>query len=76
MIEAAGRRWQRGTRETGNALPDTRRTWMPNFLSVLTKIEQTRLLEELNYMNLEEIRGFCSERGIPYRSWPCTRPGR
>ena len=40
---------------------------MPNFLSQLTKSEQARLLEELNYMNLEEIRGFCSERGIPYR---------
>jgi hypothetical protein len=36
-------------------------------LSVLTKSEQARLLEELNYMNLEEIRGFCSERGIPYK---------
>src|SRR5262245_14588969 len=40
---------------------------MPNSLSQLTKGEQARLLEELNYMNLEEIRGFCSERGIPYR---------
>ncbi len=40
---------------------------MSNFLSRLTKSEQARLLEELNYMNLEEIRGFCSERGIPYR---------
>jgi len=40
---------------------------MPNFLSQLTKSEQARLLGELNYMNLEEIRGFCSERGIPYR---------
>jgi hypothetical protein len=40
---------------------------MSNFLSQLPKSEQTRLLEELNYMNLEEIRGFCSERGIPYR---------
>src|SRR5881409_3540771 len=40
---------------------------MPNFLSQLTKGEQARLLEELNYMNLEEIRGFCSKRGIPYR---------
>ena len=40
---------------------------MPNLLSQLTKSEQARLLEELNYMNLEEIRGFCSERGIPYR---------
>ena len=38
-----------------------------NVLSQLTKGEQARLLEELNYMNLEEIRGFCSERGIPYR---------
>ena len=41
--------------------------WMVNFLSQLTKSEQARLFEELNYMNLEEIRGFCSERRIPYR---------
>jgi hypothetical protein len=40
---------------------------MPNFLSQLTKGEQARLLDELNYMNLEEIRGFCAARGIPYR---------
>src|ERR1700741_3900833 len=40
---------------------------MSNFLSQLTKSEHARLLDELNYMNLEEIRGFCSERGIPYR---------
>src|SRR5262245_26759739 len=40
---------------------------MPNFLSKLTKGEQARLLEELNYMNLEEIRGFCLPRGIPYK---------
>src|SRR6478672_4745324 len=40
---------------------------MSNFLSQLTASERARLLEELNYMNLEEIRGFCSERGIPYR---------
>ena len=40
---------------------------MSNFLGQLTKREQARLLEELNYMNLEEIRGFCSEHGIPYR---------
>lgn len=36
-----------------------------NALSQLSKAEQTRLLEELNYMNLEEIRGSCSARGIP-----------
>jgi hypothetical protein len=40
---------------------------MLNLLSQLTKAEQARLLEEMNYMNLEEIRGFCSARGIPYR---------
>ena len=38
-----------------------------NSLSRLSKAEQTRLLEELNYMNLQEIRGFCSARQIPYR---------
>jgi hypothetical protein len=40
---------------------------MPNLLSQLTKGEQARLLEELNYMNLEEIRGFCLVRRIPFR---------
>jgi hypothetical protein len=40
---------------------------MSNLLSQLTRSEQARLLEELNYLNLEEIRGFCSERAIPYR---------
>jgi hypothetical protein len=40
---------------------------MPNFLSKLTKGEQARLLEELNYMNLDEIRGFCIPRSIPYK---------
>ena len=40
---------------------------MSNFLSQLTIRERKRLLEEMNYMNLEEIRGFCSERAIPYR---------
>jgi len=40
---------------------------MPNFLSRLTKGEQARLFEEMNYMNLDEIRAFCSARGIPYK---------
>ena len=40
---------------------------MRNLLSLLTKDERARLLEELNYLNLEEIRGFCSERGIPWK---------
>lgn len=38
-----------------------------NLLSRLTKAEHARLLEDMNYLNLEEIRGFCSARGIPYR---------
>src|SRR5688572_14209246 len=40
---------------------------MSNVLSQLTRSEQARLLAELNYMNLDEIRGFCSEHGIPFR---------
>ena len=40
---------------------------MPNFLSQLTNAERARLLEAMNYMNLEEIRGFCSARGVPYK---------
>lgn len=40
---------------------------MPDLLSQLTKGEQMRLLEELNYTNLEEIHGFCSARGIPFK---------
>jgi hypothetical protein len=40
---------------------------MPNLLSQLTTDEQVRLLEELNYMNLAEIRGFCSAHRIPYK---------
>lgn len=40
---------------------------MPNLLAPLTKDERARLLEELNYLNLEEIRGFCFEHGIPWK---------
>lgn len=40
---------------------------MPNLLSQLTKDAQALFFEELNYMNLGEIRGFCSSRGIPYK---------
>lgn len=40
---------------------------MPNLLSQLTKDERARFLDELNYLNLEEIRGFCSDHRIPYK---------
>ena len=49
---------------------------MSNFLSQLTAGERSKLLEELNYMNLEEIRGFCSRRGIPYRIVAETADGK
>jgi hypothetical protein len=40
---------------------------MPNFLLQLTEDARARFLKELNYLNLGEIRGFCSDRGIPYK---------
>src|SRR3954453_1164492 len=40
---------------------------MPNLLSSLTKDAHARLLGDLNYLNLGEIRGFCADRGIPYK---------
>ena len=40
---------------------------MSNFLSQLTASDRARLLEDMNCMNLEEIHGFCTEHGIPYR---------
>ena len=32
-----------------------------------SKAARERLFAELNYLNLAELRGFCSDRGIPYR---------
>jgi hypothetical protein len=40
---------------------------MANLFSQLTKDAQARFLEELNYLNLGEIRAVCSDRGIPYK---------
>lgn len=40
---------------------------MPNLLSKLPEDAQAQFLEKLNYLNLKEIRGVCSDRGIPYR---------
>ena len=40
---------------------------MLNLLSLVTKNAQARFLEDLNYLNLEEIRGVCVDRGIPYK---------
>ena len=49
---------------------------MANMLWQLTRTEQARLLEELNYMNLEEIRAFCAARAIPFRIVASTRTGK
>jgi hypothetical protein len=49
---------------------------MANLLSKLTKKERVRLLEEMNYMNLAEIRGFCTERGSRTGSWLSTTSGK
>jgi hypothetical protein len=40
---------------------------MPSMISHLDDTEQRTLLEELNYLNLGEMRSFCQRHGIPYR---------
>jgi hypothetical protein len=37
------------------------------FISKLPKDEQKELLDDLNYLNSEEIRSFCKRHSIPYR---------
>jgi len=49
---------------------------MANFLSQLTRAERVRLDEELNYMNLAEIRRFARSAGSPGGSSPTIRTGR
>jgi hypothetical protein len=39
----------------------------PIVLSRLSASARKRLFADMNYLNIEEIRGFCSPRGIPYR---------
>jgi hypothetical protein len=48
---------------------------MSSLISNLTKIEQKDLLEDLNYLNIEEIKGFCKRHSIPYSIWIETRNG-
>ena len=40
---------------------------MPDLLSNLAQDERARLLENLNYLNLREIRSFCTAHRLPYR---------
>src|SRR5580693_8156110 len=37
------------------------------FISKLPKGEQQELLDDLNYLNLSEIKSFCKRHSIPYR---------
>ena len=39
---------------------------MPTLISHLNKTEQRELLNDLNYLNLREMRGFCKQHSIPY----------
>lgn len=38
-----------------------------SFLSKLSKGEQQELLDDLNYLNVSEIKSFCNRHSIPYR---------
>lgn len=37
-----------------------------SFISKLSKGEQQELLDDLNYLNIAEIKSFCSRHSIPY----------
>jgi hypothetical protein len=42
---------------------------MRSLISVLSKTEQSKLLEDLNYLNMNEIKAFCNKHSIPYSIW-------
>jgi hypothetical protein len=42
---------------------------MPSLISDLSKPEQQRLLEDLNYLNMDEIKVFSKKHSIPYSIW-------
>lgn len=46
---------------------------MPSLISHIA--DQQGLLDELNYLNTDEIRSFCDKNCIPYRIWICTSDG-
>lgn len=47
-----------------------------SFISNLPKDEQRQLLDDLNYLNLAEIKAFCKRHSIPYRIAIETEEGR
>lgn len=48
---------------------------MPSLISTLSLPEQRKLLEDLNYLNVREIKAFCKKHSIPYSIWIETESG-
>jgi hypothetical protein len=48
----------------------------PSFISKLPKGEGQALLDDLNYLNISEIKSFCKRHAIPYRIAIETKDGR
>lgn len=46
---------------------------MPSLIAYIA--DQQKLLDELNYLNMDEIRSFCDDYGIPYRICILTPDG-
>ena len=42
---------------------------MPSLISNLSKPEQRELLEDLHYLNMDEIKAFSKKHAIPYSIW-------
>jgi hypothetical protein len=42
---------------------------MASLISKLSKSEQQQLLDDLNYLNMGEIKTFCKQHRIPYSIW-------
>ena len=49
---------------------------MPSLVSALSKAGQRELFDDLNYLNMGEIRGFCTRHSIPYVIWIELKGGR
>ncbi|RFA30021.1 hypothetical protein CAI21_07330 [Alkalilimnicola ehrlichii] len=48
---------------------------MPSLISHLGKDDQEGLLNDLNYLNMGEIKAFCKKHSIPYAIWIETGDG-
>jgi hypothetical protein len=48
---------------------------MPSLIRGLSKPEQLKLLEDVNYLNTTEIKAFCTKHAIPCSIWIETEDG-